>query len=412
MAATLKASSQGLKLVDDARNKKGWNKYDEAWSGLALTSEATLKRFWQGVPISKDTFISICDAIGLSWEEVIENDKILSHSHNCFAIIEQGVSVWNKWRQNNYDYRVNLNGIDLRGYNLSNINLRDVSFKGADLSDVNLSQANLSEANLTNANFIRANLRDANLSRISAINTNFVEANLTGCCLEDWNINSKTKLDNIVCDYIYFRSNQLERRPSDPNRNFESGEFAALVQKSLKTVDLIFNNDLEKEVPLLSKTGVDYTKLRDLLAAGEWKEADRETRSLMLKIAGLKQEDKLDIQSIRNFPCTDLRTIDTLWVKYSNGHFGFSVQKRIWSSSEVNRNFHNFIERVGWARIEPNRVIFNHIDKFNYIDIDINLLTFNLAARKGQLPMEVTYYHPDKQNTRQEMMGRIFECDL
>ena len=156
------------------------------------------------------------------------------------------------------------------------------------------------------------------------------------------------------------------------------------------------------EVELQSERGVDYTRLRDLLAAKRWREADRETRSVMLEVAGLGQEDKLDIQSIRNFPCTDLRTIDTLWVKYSNEYFGFSVQKRIWSLSDVNHNFHNFIERVGWARIEPGKVIFNHI----------NMLTFNLAAPEGQFPMEVTYYHPDKQNTRQEMMGKIFECEL
>ena len=31
-----------------------------------------------------------------------------------------------------------------------------------------------------------------------------------------------------------------------------------------------------------------------------------------------------------NFPCDDLRTIDQLWVHYSNGKFGFSVQKKIY----------------------------------------------------------------------------------
>jgi hypothetical protein len=40
----------------------------------------------------------------------------------------------------------------------------------------------------------------------------------------------------------------------------------------------------------------------------------------------------LDIESIEKFPCTDLGTIDQLWVKYSYGRFGFSVQKRIWES--------------------------------------------------------------------------------
>ena len=32
------------------------------------------------------------------------------------------------------------------------------------------------------------------------------------------------------------------------------------------------------------------------------------------------------------FPCEDLRTIDQLWVKYSNRHFGFCVQKHIYQS--------------------------------------------------------------------------------
>ncbi|WP_425335064.1 GUN4 domain-containing protein [Nostoc punctiforme] len=49
-----------------------------------------------------------------------------------------------------------------------------------------------------------------------------------------------------------------------------------------------------------------------------------------------------------NFPCTDLRTIDQLWVKYSNGRFGFSVQKRIWES--VGKDYEKFGDRVGWRK--------------------------------------------------------------
>ena len=81
---------------------------------------------------------------------------------------------------------------------------------------------------------------------------------------------------------------------------------------------------------LSSKKGIDYTRLRDLLKAGEWKEADQETLAVMLKIADREKEGWLNIYSIEQFPCTDLRTIDQLWVRYSNGHFGFSVQKVIW----------------------------------------------------------------------------------
>jgi serine/threonine-protein kinase len=83
---------------------------------------------------------------------------------------------------------------------------------------------------------------------------------------------------------------------------------------------------------LSSDVGVDYAQLRDLLAQGKWKEADKETLLVMLKVAGREQESRLRVSDIEKFPCTDLRTIDTLWVKYSNGRFGFSVQKRIWQT--------------------------------------------------------------------------------
>ena len=77
----------------------------------------------------------------------------------------------------------------------------------------------------------------------------------------------------------------------------------------------------QTEIPLLSEKGVDYTQLRDLLKAGEWKQADQETFRVMLKAASTEEQGYLDYESIENFPCTDLRTIDKLWVKYSDGRF-------------------------------------------------------------------------------------------
>ncbi|MFM6912622.1 MAG: GUN4 domain-containing protein, partial [Dolichospermum sp.] len=75
----------------------------------------------------------------------------------------------------------------------------------------------------------------------------------------------------------------------------------------------------ELKSSLQSSCGVDYRKLRDLLAAGKWKEADEETRQVMLAVAKREREGWLNVESIDNFPCADLRTIDQLWVKYSDG---------------------------------------------------------------------------------------------
>ena len=108
------------------------------------------------------------------------------------------------------------------------------------------------------------------------------------------------------------------------------------------------------DVPLVSAKGVDYTKLRDLLAAGKWKEADDETARVMLKVAGRESEGWLDVEHIENFPCQDLGTIDKLWVKYSNGKFGFSVQKQIYQSlgaKEYSREvWEAFGDKVGWRQ--------------------------------------------------------------
>ena len=110
---------------------------------------------------------------------------------------------------------------------------------------------------------------------------------------------------------------------------------------------------IEPDAPLKSERGVDYTKLRDLLATEEWEEADEETTNKMVEAAGRTKERWLRIEDIDRFPCEDLRTIDQLWVKYSNGHFGFSVQKRIYESLGGSREYDEkiweaFGDRVGW----------------------------------------------------------------
>ncbi|OYD94700.1 hypothetical protein CDG76_15000 [Nostoc sp. 'Peltigera membranacea cyanobiont' 210A] len=110
------------------------------------------------------------------------------------------------------------------------------------------------------------------------------------------------------------------------------------------------------EVILASDVGVDYQNLENLLKAGQWKAADQETTKVMLKVAKREQQGWLNYESIENFPCTDLRTIDQLWVKYSKGHFGFSVQKRIWLKCGGNILKYDYEtecllgDRLGWRK--------------------------------------------------------------
>ncbi|NET80090.1 MULTISPECIES: GUN4 domain-containing protein [Okeania] len=140
--------------------------------------------------------------------------------------------------------------------------------------------------------------------------------------------------------------------------------------------EVIETSPQNDEIKLLSEKNVDYTKLRKFLANGEWKQADEETVRAMLKCARQQKNlfglDDIDLddgvlpeilittylkpESIENFPTTDLQTIDKLWVKYSNGKFGFSVQKKIYKNmldgtkSYDEKIWEAFGHEVGWYR--------------------------------------------------------------
>ncbi|MGI0493716.1 caspase, EACC1-associated type [Alkalinema pantanalense CENA528] len=107
-------------------------------------------------------------------------------------------------------------------------------------------------------------------------------------------------------------------------------------------------------IPLKSEKGVSYEKLRELLKAEKWEEADRETWRVMLEVAGQTKRGYLSSDDIEKFPCADLLTIDRLWVEASKGYFGFSVQKKIWqecgSPMSTGKEWDNFCAKVGWKK--------------------------------------------------------------
>lgn len=102
------------------------------------------------------------------------------------------------------------------------------------------------------------------------------------------------------------------------------------------------------------QAGVDYTALRDLLKAGEWEEADNEHRRLIIELAGEDAEDRgwVYFTEVKTFPVTDLKTIDTLWSFYSDGKFGFSVQRKLWIGKK--RQWAKFFKEIDWVQGENN----------------------------------------------------------
>ncbi len=102
----------------------------------------------------------------------------------------------------------------------------------------------------------------------------------------------------------------------------------------------------------------------------------------MIQKVGKEEGQEFDREDLENFPCSDLRIINQLWLQYSDGKFGFSVQKEIYESlggtGEYNKEYNKevcekFGERVGWRKGE---------NWLNYSD-----LTFDKSAPQAHLPV-------------------------
>ena len=86
--------------------------------------------------------------------------------------------------------------------------------------------------------------------------------------------------------------------------------------------------------------------MQNLLASAQWKEANKLTRKMILEVVKREKEGWLTDEQIQNFPWEVLEIINKLWLKYSDGYFGFSVQKQIFN--QCGKDLKVFGERVGW----------------------------------------------------------------
>lgn len=160
-----------------------------------------------------------------------------------------------------------------------------------------------------------------------------------------------------------------------------------LYKKKLKTP-----GETNKEKVFLTNR-VDYTSLVKMLEAKEWQKADKLTAKLMQRAVGQEGKRWLQIEDIQCFPCGDLYTINELWEKYSQGHFGFSVQKQIWqevggksnlSDYELYQVYIQFTNRVGW-RVDGKFL--------SQVDIAFTGKSVNYSqnAPKGHLPFDYNF---------------------
>lgn len=127
-------------------------------------------------------------------------------------------------------------------------------------------------------------------------------------------------------------------------------------------------------VPLKSDRAIDYQLLQHLLAQQDYQAADSLTRQKLCEIAGEAAIARkwVYFTEVEQFPESDLQTIDTLWSVYSEGKFGFSVQRKLWLS--VGKDFTKLWPKINWKNG-------NNWTKYP------NEFTWDLSAPPGHLPL-------------------------
>jgi GUN4-like/ARM-like repeat domain, GUN4-N terminal len=103
-------------------------------------------------------------------------------------------------------------------------------------------------------------------------------------------------------------------------------------------------------VPIVSDLGLDYGEIQLLLLQEDYEEADRQTFARMCELAGPTAVKRkwFYFSEVPQFPVADLQTLDRLWEVYSEGKFGFTVQRSLWLG--VNQVWEDLWPKIGWKQ--------------------------------------------------------------
>lgn len=147
-----------------------------------------------------------------------------------------------------------------------------------------------------------------------------------------------------------------------------------LRQDSPKVREVLQTHFAQGVVPLETESGIDYEPLQKLLVQQEFQEADRITSQTMCAAAGSAAMERgwLYFSEVAQIKNVDLNTINNLWLVYSEGKFGFSVQRKIWLN--LGKNWEKLWLQIGWKKDGT----------FTRYSTDF---IWSLEAPKGHLPL-------------------------
>ncbi len=123
-----------------------------------------------------------------------------------------------------------------------------------------------------------------------------------------------------------------------------------------------------------SDVGFDYSPLQKYLLNESYEDADRFTSSKLRELAGEEAVKRgyVYFSEVDSIPESDLSTLNKLWIVYSRGKFGFTVQAKILDS--VGGRYDKLWPRIGW---KENGIWTRYPKAFNW----------SIEAPNGHMPL-------------------------
>jgi hypothetical protein len=185
-----------------------------------------------------------------------------------------------------------------------------------------------------------ANGDRANIASVKSVNTTKIKESiqqLTGLVQQLANESVQSSNDGLPNNGLLLDEVEISIKLTESGEAILLGDGQSHGSMTLRfrrpNVSPVTTNSDTTGQALLSSTGVDYTKLRALLSASKWQEANQETWNVMCQAARKNAGSVLSAEDIKQIACDDLKIIDSLWKQYSQGRYGFSAQNQIYMSS-------------------------------------------------------------------------------
>nr|ARO91396.1 conserved hypothetical plastid protein [Rhodochaete parvula]ASK39709.1 hypothetical protein Rhodc_177 [Rhodochaete parvula] len=177
---------------------------------------------------------------------------------------------------------------------------------------------------------------------------------------------------DVLYAIYYFLENKILKHKELPDC-VDGTLYKVLINSSnLQISNLIKDNFIDGLLPLNSTFYLHHSRLQDLLLKDNFQEADKFTATFLCLLADLKDRNWLYFSDVSKIAGLDLQIIDNMWKIYSQGKFGFSIQKQIWLNN--NCNWDLLWDKLGWRK---DNVLCRYPTDF----------VWNLNAPVGHLPL-------------------------